>query len=211
MKKLTLLVATGQTDSQFLQQAIEKGFTVRCLVRDPSKLKTQHARVEVIQGDVLDYKAVQKLVTGVDVVVSLFGQVKGSPHNVQTEGTRHILLAMEAAGVNRIISLSGGGLPFPEKDRPKFPDRMIRRIMEWFVPHVLKDAEGQAQLLRESRLKWSIARGPRLTNGPHTGQYRVGWVGVNSGMSLSRADLAEFILKEVEEERFNYQMPFVSY
>jgi hypothetical protein len=38
----------------------------------------------------------------------------------------------------------------------------------------------------------------------------VGWVGVNASTKISRADLADFLLTQVEDERFTYQMPFVS-
>jgi len=37
---------------------------------------------------------------------------------------------MKGKNVERIISLSGGGLPFPEKDEPKFADKLIRTIMK---------------------------------------------------------------------------------
>ena len=56
-----------------------------------------------------------------------------------------------------------------------------------------------------------MACGPRLTDQPHTGRYRVGWVGVNASTSIGRADLAEFILKQVNSDEFVGQIPFVSY
>lgn len=67
-------------------------------------------------------------------MVSLFGHVKGSPEWLQTNGTKNIISAMEKYDVERIISLSGGGLPFPEKDKPKFMDHLIRAIMKVAVP-----------------------------------------------------------------------------
>ncbi len=154
---------------------------------------------------------VARTVAGADVVVSLFGHVKDSPEWLQTDGTRNIVTAMKKEGVDRILSLSGGGLPYPEKDEPKWIDRIIRGIMKIAVPKVLNDAIRHHEVLAESDLKWVIVRGPRLTDGARKGTYRVGWVGVNSGISISRADLAEFILQQVEDEQFNYQMPFVSY
>jgi putative NADH-flavin reductase len=164
-----------------------------------------------IIGDVLDLENVKRTVQGCDLVVSLFGHVKGSPEWLQTHGTENIIKAMEQNGISRIISLSGGGLPFPEKDKPKFPDKMIRFIMKVAVPKVLNDAIRHAEVLKNSGLTWVIVRGPRLTDGPKKGNYRIGWVGVDSGTSISRADLADFILKVVENEEYDYQMPFVSY
>ena len=83
--------------------------------------------------------------------------------------------------------------------------------MRLVVPKVLDDANRHAEVLKTSGLDWVIVRGPRLTNDPAKGQYRVGWVGVNASTKISRAYLADFILKQVESREFLGQMPFVSY
>ncbi len=170
-----------------------------------------HPNLTVIKGDVLNQDHVEETVAGSDVVVSLFGHVKGSPAWLQTNGTRNIVEAMKKHHVDRIISLSGGGLPYPEQDRPKLADKMIRTIMKIAVPKMLNDAIQHHEVLKTSGVKWTIVRGPRLLNVPEKDTYRVGWVGVNASTSIGRKDLASFIIKVVEDESFNFQMPFVSY
>ena len=118
---------------------------------------------------------------------------------------------MKEKNITRVISLSGGGLPFPEKDEPKFADKLIRTIMKIFVPKVLNDSIKHHEVLKHSNLNWTIVRGPRLTNDTKIGTYRVGWVGVNSSTKISRADLADFLVSLLNEEKFIGQMPFVSY
>jgi putative NADH-flavin reductase len=211
MKTIALFGATGKTGSLFLNVALRDGYTVRALARNPEKLSTNHRALHVIEGDVLRAEDVEKTVEGADIVVSLFGHVKGSPEWLQTEGTKHITTAMKKYGVKRIISLSGGGLPFPEKDRPKLADKIIRGIMKMAVPKVLKDAVKHHEVLAKSGLDWTIVRGPRLTDEPRKGAYRTGWVGVNASSSIGRADLADCILTQVEDNQFTGQMPFVSY
>lgn len=210
MKTIALFGGSGQTGQPFLEKALDKGYKVKALARNPSKIPQQSDLLEIVQGDVLNAEDVQRTVEGADVVVSLFGHVKGSPKWLQSDGTNHILSAMQEAGVQKIISLSGGGLPF-EKDQPKFADKMIRTIMKIAVPRVLNDAVRHAEILRSSGLDWVIVRGPRLTNEPEKGEYRIGWVGVNASTSIGRADLADFLLKQVESRQFIHQMPFVSY
>lgn len=210
MKKIALFGATGLTGKAFLAQALAKDYTIKALVRTFSKVKEVSPNLQLIQGDVLDAEDVEKTVEGTDLVVSLFGHVKDSPDWLQTLGTENIVRAMKKHDVERIISLSGGGLPY-EKDQPKFPDKMIRFIMKVAVPKVLNDAIKHAEVLETSGLKWTIVRGPRLTNEPRKGQYRVGWVGVNASTKIGRADLADFILREVKEKKYIHQMPSVSY
>lgn len=210
MKTIALFGGSGRTGSHFLTAALEKGYSIKALARNPQKITTQHPALTVVAGDVLDPEAVQKTVAGTDLVVSLFGHVKGSPEWLQTNGTKNIVQATKSLGVGRIISLSGGGLPYA-KDEPKFMDKTIRFIMKVFVPKVLNDAIAHAEVLQKSGLKWTIVRGPRLTDEAAKGDYRIGWVGVNAGTSIARADLADFILTLVEDQQFDGKMPFVSY
>lgn len=211
MKTIALFGGTGKTGRHFLEKAIHTGHRVKALARTPEKVTLQHPNLTIIKGDVLQLETVAQTIEDTDIVFSLFGHVKGSPPNLQTDGTRNILGAMEQYSVERIISLSGGGLPFPEKDKPKLPDKVIRLIMKVAVPKVLNDAIAHAQVLKNSPSKWTIVRGPRLTDEPEKGNYRVGWVGVNASTKIGRADLADFLLHLVEEEKFVHEMPFVSY
>ena len=209
MKTIALFGATGQTGSEFLKLALEKGYKLKALVRTPEKVNLQHENLKVLQGDVLVEADVEKTIKDTDIVVSLFGHVKGSPEMLQTNGTKNMIRSMKRNTINRIISLSGGGLPY-EKDKPKFVDKMIRTIMKIAVPKVLNDAVAHAELLKKSDVDWIIVRAPRLTNDAAKGNYKEGWVGVNASTKLTRADLADFILKQVEDTKYNKQMPFVS-
>lgn len=182
---------------------------MRALVRDASKLAASDEQLTVVTGDVRDGDAVERAVMGSDVVLSLFGQVKGSPRSLQTDGTKQIVAAMQKHGVRRLVTLSGGGLRAPQ-DRPKIPDRIIRTLLRVLSGHVLADAEGHLAVLRESGLDWTVVRGPMLTEEPGKGRYRVGWVGVGTGTRISRDDLADFILTQIDDRSFVGQMPFIS-
>lgn len=211
---IALFGATGKTGRHVLTQALAVGHTVRALARRPESLADELAaadgRLIVVAGDVLDSAAVRQTVRGADVVVSVFGQVKGSPPTLQTDGTQNIVDAMGAEGIRRIISLSGGGLPAEEHDQPKVPDKIIKWLLQRISPQVLADAENHLAVLRASGLDWTVARGPRLTDAPATGTYRVGWVGVNASTQIARADLARFILTQLDDATFVHEMPFVS-
>ncbi|WP_022890585.1 NAD(P)-dependent oxidoreductase [Agromyces italicus] len=210
MTTIALFGATGKTGRRVLDRALAAGFDVRALVRDPDRLEVQHERLTVIRGDVLDPVAVGRVVDGSEVVLSLFGQVKGSPRTLQADGTRHIVAAMQSHGVRRIVTLSGGGLRAENKDQPKVPDRVMRFLLKTLAGHVLADAEAHLDVLGASGLDWTVVRGPRLLETPGTGTYRVGWVGVGTGMQISRDDLADFILTQVDDDRFVRELPFVS-
>lgn len=208
-RTLALFGATGRTGRHVLAQALDAGWAVRALARRPDALEPR-AGLVVIAGDVLDPGAVAETIAGADAVVSVFGQVAGSPPTLQTDGTRAIATAMQERGIRRIVSLSGGGLPF-EQDRPKTADRVIRWLLRRISPHVLDDAAGHAAVLAASDLDWTIVRGPVLTDQPRRGRYRVGWVGVDASARIGRADLATEILAQIDARSHLRAMPFVSY
>ncbi|MHA7129211.1 NAD(P)-dependent oxidoreductase [Algoriphagus namhaensis] len=113
MKTIALFGATGRTGQTFMEKALSAGYSVKVLVRTPEKLKLVHSKLDLLEGNVLNEELV---IRGSDVVVSLFCHVKVSPEDLQTQGTGHIIKGMKAQGIQRIISLSGGGLPYPDKD-----------------------------------------------------------------------------------------------
>lgn len=218
MKKIALFGGTGSMGRHFLRLSLEEGYKVIALMRSPEKNDFTHPNLTVIKGDVLNTEDVERVIPGTDLVISLFGHSFGkksavkAPDDLQTNGTEIIVKIMKENGVDRIISLSGGGLPFPEKDRPKlFPDKLIGFVMNTFFSKLITDGKEHVEVLKKSGLKWTVVRGARFTDDDKNGKYRVGWVGINSGSKIGRKDLARFILTQVEDEKYNYQMPLISY
>lgn len=208
--RVTIFGASGRTGRPLVEQALAAGHEVRVLVRDPSKLPITHDRLAVVQGDVLDAAKVGETIAGTDAVLSALGHTKTSPRDVQTRGAQNVVAAMQRHGVRRLVSLTGAGVRDPQ-DEPKLVDRAITFLLEKLQPDVLEDGARHAEVIKGSGLDWVIVRGPRLTEGPQKGEYRVGMIGKNSGTRISRADLAAFMLRQTADDAHLRRMPVVSY
>ncbi len=208
--KLAVFGATGRTGRPLVEQALERGHEVVAFVRDPSKLGVDHGRLAVTEGDVTDPAAVDRAVAGADAVLSVIGRGKDSPEGMQTAATENIVAAMQKHGVRRLVSLTGAGVRDP-RDEPKLFDRGITALLRLLQREVLEDAEGHARVIEKSGLDWVVVRGPMLTEGEKKGAYRVGYVGKNSGTRISRADVADFMLRQVEDDTYLQQKPMISY
>ena len=208
--KLAIFGATGRTGLPLVRQALAKGYTVKALVRTPSKLTIEDPRLTVIQGDATNAADVERTVEGTDGVLSVLGHAKGSPDDVQTVATRAIVAAMKKHGVKRVVSLTGAGVSDPN-DQPKVSDRVVKFMLKALSGKVLKDAENHAEVLRNSGLEWIVVRGPMLTDGEHTGVYKSTFVGKDSGMRVSRADVADFMLAQLDSDQWLHKAPMVSY
>ena len=97
------------------------------------------------------------------------------------------------------------------QDQPKLFDKFMNALLTLMARDVLRDSETNVKVIRSSDLEWTIVRFPRLIDGPHTGEYRVGYIGKNSGSQISRADGADFILKELEKDEYIHKAPMASY
>ena len=209
--KIAVFGATGKVGRHLVDQALERGDEVTVFVRDPSKLTTHSSEwLRVVRGDVLAPEDVERAVAGTSAVLSALGHTKTSPKDVLTKGIRNIVAAMNEHGVRRLVSLTGAGVRDP-KDEPKLVDRVIGSLLKSFQRDLLEDSIGQARVIRESDLEWVIVRAPVLNEGEKKGEYRVGYVGKESGTRLSRADVADFMLRQTTDDTYLHQAPVISY
>jgi hypothetical protein len=109
-----------------------------------------------------------------------------------------------------LISTTGAGVRDPQ-DQPKLIDHLMKGLLTLLAGDVLRDSAANVDVIRASDLDWTIVRYPRLLDATHSGTYRVGYIGKDSGNQLSRSDGADFVLKEMAEGKYICQMPVVSY
>ena len=113
-------------------------------------------------------------------------------------GARSTVEAMRTVGPRRLIVVSAAVL----FDDLGVLGGLLRRTL---LKNVAEDSAEMERIVMASGLDWTIARPPRLTNGPLTGRYRVenGHLPDRSATaSISRADVAHFLLSELEHRAY---------
>ena len=197
--RLLVAGASGRTGRLFTQLALDRGHVVTALVRHPAMLRVthDHERLRVVHWDALADVTPPDLVAGHDAVVSLLAPRPRRNGRVYVEGTRHLADGAAAAGVRRFVVVSSEGAGVDPGALP-LAYRLVLRIP--VVARLYPDiAIMEREMATREDLDWTIVRAAILTNGPRTGAYRVaaGEV-VPRGLRLSRADLAEMLLKTTE-------------
>jgi putative NADH-flavin reductase len=208
--KLVIFGATGTVGRQVVQQALEQGHTVTAFARNLTKLDIQHPQLSFAQGNVMDASAVEQAIQGKDAVVCVLGAGKKLKSTIRSEGTQQIIQAMERVGMRRLICLSTLGAG----DSWSNLDFYWKYVMFGFIlRQVFADHERQENLVRNSNLDWTIVRPGALTDGPLTGRYRHGFPSTDRNITLqiSRADVADFILKQLSDQSSLYKAPSLSY
>ena len=208
--KLLIFGATGGTGRQVVKQALDRGHAVTAFTRNPAKLDIQHPHLQVVRGDVTEPNSVERAVEGQDAVVCVLGAGQKLTGTVRSEGTRNIVRAMERSGIQRLICQStlGAGDSWGSLN---FFWKYI--MFGCLLRNVLADHQRQESEVTQSRLDWTIVRPGSFVDGDRTGQYRHGFPGTDttSQLKISRADVADFILKQLVDDSYLYQTPSLSY
>lgn len=160
-------------------------------------------------GDVKEHASVERAVKDSDAVASALGSGNSlRSHPALIDGVRNIVRAMEHAGVRRLVYLSMLGVGGSGRQLG-LVDRCV--VLPLLLRNVMQDHAKKERLIECSALDWVIVRPPRLTNGPYTGNYRSG-EDVRDGTllaSVSRADVADFMVKQLTDDQYVHRTPAV--
>jgi len=194
--KLVVLGATGGTGLEIVRQAIEHGHSVTAFVRSPERLKALQGRITVKQGDLLNSAELEPVIKGHDAVLSGFGPrvpVTKADATLLQQFAVVLTSAMVNAGVLRVVVES---VAFLFKNSIVPPAYLLGRL---FFSRTVADASAMERVFGESGLDWTMVRPPELTDKPYTGKYRVREGHLpHFGFRVSRADVADFMIRAVE-------------
>jgi putative NADH-flavin reductase len=192
--RLLIIGATGGTGLRVTSQAVERGHSVTAFVRSSQKLGSLLDRVAVHEGDPRNVADLRDMLPGHDAVISTLGPAGVGPTTILRAAAESTVAAMQAAGVRRLLVVSAAVL----FDDLGIAGRLLRRTL---LRNVGDDSIAMERIVMASALDWTIARPPRLTNGPRTGHYDVEnrhLPGRSAFASISRADVADFLLGEIQ-------------
>jgi putative NADH-flavin reductase len=206
--KLAIFGGTGRTGQYLVQAALEQGYQVTVLARNPSKLSPA-PNLTVVPGDVKDPLCVQQAISGADAVLSVLGPTSNQPTFEISQGTVNLLAAMRQANVRRLILTAGAGVPDPH-DSPAPFNHLMNGLLKLAAKNVLADMRKVVEMVRSSDRDWTVVRLPMLTGAPKTGCVRVGYVGKGLGPRITRADLANFLLDQVQDTTYLHKSPAIS-
>lgn len=208
--KIVVFGASGRTGIPLVKQALAAGHQVVALVRTPAKLPIQDKNLLVMQGDVTQASDVERAIQpDCDAVFTALAPSKNADAPMLAMAAQNILDAMHKVNVRRIIWMTGAGVPAPE-DQPKLINHLIKLALRLMAGPVLAKSEEAVDLVRRSDRDWVVVRAPMLVDGEATGKIRVGWVGVDTGPRLVRADGAAFMLAQLTNDSYLRHAPMIS-
>ena len=199
--KIVIFGANGKTGSLLTKQALELGHHVIAYVRKANSVSYNHPNLKVIVGDLNDQQKLKTAITGADACISALGGsslTHRSPEIIA--GIIDIITTMEQAKVHRLIYLSSIGAGESRFLMSKMAHFFIAGI---FLRIPLADHNTNEERIAGSNLQWTVIRPGRLNDGPKTDEINHGTdiIPMGGNRSISRANVAAFILKQLINER----------
>jgi len=207
-----ILGASRGIGLETVRAALQAGHSVRALARSARRIPVDHSKLEKMAGDALDTATVKRALIGVDVVIQSLGVSAGpeiilKPTRFFSTATRVLVTAMEEAQIKRLICVTG----FGAGDSRGHGGFLYSAAFHLLLGRMYDDKDVQERIVRGSELDWVIVRPVILTSGPKTNSYRAvvdprGWT---YGF-ISRADVADFLIKQVDDDAFLHKTPVLT-
>jgi putative NADH-flavin reductase len=208
--KLTVIGASRGIGRKVVDYALERGHTVRAVARSAAEMGIEAEGFEAMPGDATDPALLSRAVEGADAVVLAIGAPRDlrviKPTTLFSTVTQALIPAMEAAGVKRLLAVTGFGAGDSEaklSTLEKIPFKLL-------LGRAYADKAIQEELIKGSSLDWTIARPGILNDNAMTGKYKVlvepeTW---RQGI-ISRADVAHFLVHAAEEGSHIHKTPAI--
>lgn len=189
--RLFVLGATGGIGRYLLEYATARGHEVTAFARAPQKIALRSERLRAIPGDLLNADQLTQVLPGHDAVLSAFGPSTLRRVTTRREFGNALATAMQRSGIRRGLVVSSA-LLFADQNA-------IGKVLRGTLfRNLIPDMTGMEAAIERDGLEWTLVRPPRLTNGALTQNYHVADGRLPKGMTISRACVADFMVKEAE-------------
>ncbi|WP_353717567.1 NAD(P)H-binding protein [Dyadobacter sp. 676] len=206
IQKIAVIGGGGRTGQYLVNQLIEKGYSLKLLLRHPENFTIISPLIEIVQGDVLDEGVVEQLIRGCDAVVSTVGQRKDEPL-VASRASVNILNAIGDRPV-RYIVLAGLNVDTPT-DRKGTETAKATEWMRTTFPAIHEDRQRSYSILAGSHAEWIMVRVPYIEFTGSRAEVKVS-AADSPGGKIDAADIAGFMIDQLTDDTWLRKAPFIS-
>jgi putative NADH-flavin reductase len=208
--KLIVFGASRGVGRQLTDLALSEGHHVTAAVRDPSTFGLNHESLEVVAGDITDADSVRRCMRGHDVAFCTVGARNRGATTLYSTAARNLASAMDNQEARRLTFSCRTSVCW-ERRAPTFVQGGTLLFAKLTLRPWLEDHRRALDELRKHDWEWIAVRPMRLTDGPRSGHYRVALDGLPKGFThISRADVADFTLKQLTSDEYVHQVPAIA-
>jgi putative NADH-flavin reductase len=211
--KVVLFGATGYAGREVLNELLQNNHQVTAVTRSSSRINIQDQNLTIKEGNVLDEETLNSILKGQDAVINCLGiggKGNGLPNHFVSSATTKIVREMESQEIKRFICLSNVGAGDSAKSQPWiFRKIILPYFMKWL--HVIIDDKNIMEPeIMKSKLDWTIVRCPNIIDKKPKGKIKTSLSGKGLRMSITKKELAGFLVGQLESDNFLRKCPSIS-
>jgi nucleoside-diphosphate-sugar epimerase len=206
--KIAVIGGAGKSGIYLVKALLRHGFPLRVLLLHPENFTLTNPLIEIVPGDVRDYKTVESLFEGCRAVVSTLGYTKGETVPVFSAATLNIIKAMKVHQINRYVVTTGLNVDTPE-DHKSPQTQFATDWMRTNYPQSTLDKQVEYEELVKSDVDWTLVRLPMINQTDEMPEIKVSLEDC-PGDKISATSLAEFIIRQLPDETYVRQAPFIA-
>lgn len=217
---IALFGATGTVGTVFLKIALEKGWSVRALVRSPSKMETKSDKLTLIQGSFAeDFDKMEECITGASYVVNVAGALvtkDGYPKDLQLNLVKALRPMMKKVGTKAFL-YNAGAFAFLDGEAIPCTLKYLRCVFGFVSPNLepaLQDHENVFKYMQSSGMLTGepfgviVPRPAMFGAGASKGKIKVSPSG---GMGTQSVDVAAFYCEALTNTSLYGTFPLLNY
>ncbi len=193
-----------------LETALEENFNVTVLARVPGKIEISHPRLRVVPGDVLDTQSIEAAASEQDAICSCIGvPITFKPVELFSNAASNIVAIVKQNPGQKYVAVTGIGAGDSKGHGGFLYDVIFKPLL---LKSIYADKDREEKIIKSSGVDWMVVRPAGLTNDKRTGSYRI----VNdlrgvTARRISRKDVADFILKQLNKPTQFGKTPLLTY
>lgn len=200
--KVVIFGANGKTGQLLIEQALAKGYQVVAYVRTYGSILMENPNLKVVVGNLNETLKLKDALSGADACISALGGRSLTKHSTELRiGIVNIVSIMEDSKVPRFIYLSSLGV---RESSYLIPQPMRFFLTKVFLRVPLIDHTVNEEYIMKSKLKWTIVRPGRITEGDLTGNWKHGSekTKLEGNAGISRSNVASFLIKQLTDTTY---------
>lgn len=198
---ITIIGGSAGVGLKAVESALQRGHQVTALSRSTDAYP-QHPKLTVVKGSATELDDLKLATVNADAVLVTLGTgMSTKPTTLYTSAAKALIQLQQETGTQiPFIILTG----FGAGESGQYHSFMMSLVFRFMLNAVYENKTAMEQMIAQSKLSWEFVRPGLLTKKPASGQYRTEtnyYKGMNIG-SISRADVADFMVKQAEDPSY---------
>jgi len=210
--KIAILGSTGFLGKEILRKALDSGYEIKTLVRNPEKLGGFKNRVEYIEGNVKQTDKLEATVSGTDAVISTIApplKKSGDPESYK-DAMIKLVAILEKQKIKRYIHIGGAAHLGGANENWSIGRKILRIVLKMIAEPVLIAKQLEWEVLKKSGLDWTLVRPPGIMKKVFKGNGTIADEKNLARTKVNVEDLAGFIVEQITSKEWIKKAPLVA-